>query len=238
MEIPILQFPYGLPATNTVTFLGIPAVGKKITVNGEEFIMGTHFRGQTITQLAESFAKATRGALNPALQGKFTPIRAAHGVSYGTVVALYSTIVGTAGNALTLTTDDSTNISVGGATFSGGTASGSGSISVSSLPGAAAPVSSSAYEASHILKASAGVLYAVSGYNSGPAQWIQIHNSATLPANGVAPVLTFYVPTTSNFSRDFPVALTLSAGIVVCNSTTGPTKTIGAADVFFDAQVG
>lgn len=99
-------------------------------------------------------------------------------------------------------------------------------------------VSSAAYEASKILKASAGKLISVSGYNSGATQFIQLFNSATLPANGVAPAKVIAVPTGSNFSIDVPLTgIPFTAGIVICNSSTGPTKTIGAADCYFTAVI-
>src|SRR6185503_16742647 len=86
-----------------------------------------------------------------------------------------------------------------------------------------------AYEASNIIKAAAGRAYVIEGYNSGPAQWIQIHNVTTLVANGAVPVLIKKVPTDSNFEFDLGVyGRYFSTGIMVCNSTTGPTKTIGA----------
>jgi hypothetical protein len=99
-------------------------------------------------------------------------------------------------------------------------------------------VNSAAYEASHILKASAGKLIGLFGYNSGPAQFYQLHDSATLPADAAVPALTFTVPTLSNFSLDLPpTGLDFIHGIVVCNSSTGPTKTIGSGDSFFTAEV-
>ncbi len=95
---------------------------------------------------------------------------------------------------------------------------------------------STAYEASRIVKASPGTLISISGYNSGPAQFIQLHDSATLPANGSAPVKIIAVPSQSNFSIDVPLTgIPFAAGIVVCNSSTGPTKTIGSADIYFTA---
>lgn len=99
-------------------------------------------------------------------------------------------------------------------------------------------VSSTAYEASRVLKASGGTAIAVWGYNSGPAQFIQVHNTTSVPANGAVPVAIFAVAATSNFSLTVPMTgLPLSTGITVCNSTTGPTKTIGATDCWFNAVV-
>lgn len=95
-----------------------------------------------------------------------------------------------------------------------------------------------AYAASLIIKASAGTVYSITGYNSKTsAQFIQLHDSATLPADAAVPKVIFYVPAQSNFAFDLtPYGRSFAAGIVVCNSSTGPTKTIGSADCWFDVQ--
>ena len=98
--------------------------------------------------------------------------------------------------------------------------------------------SGSAYVASLVVKASAGVLYGLTGYNSRTsAQFIQVHSASALPADGVAPVVTFTVPASSNFSLDYGrFGRYCTPGIVISNSSTGPTKTIGSADIFVDVQ--
>lgn len=97
-------------------------------------------------------------------------------------------------------------------------------------------VTSGSYKKSLIVKASAGRLFLLTGYNSNAAaQFIQVHNTATVPADTAVPVYTFIVPQ-GNFSLDLTaVGDYFSTGITVCNSSTGPTKTIGADDCWFVA---
>ena len=98
---------------------------------------------------------------------------------------------------------------------------------------------SAVYEASRVAKALPGVMYGLNGYNSNAvAQFIQIHDASNLPANGAVPIAFFSTPGSSNFSIDFgSFGIPCFVGIVVCNSTTGPTKTIGAADCFYTVQM-
>lgn len=102
---------------------------------------------------------------------------------------------------------------------------------------AAAPnnSNSAAYEASRVAKATGGQLYSVIGYNSkASAQFIQIHDSATLPADNAVPLVVITAAASSNFTIDFGMrGMQLTNGIVVCNSSTGPAKTVGSADCWF-----
>lgn len=95
---------------------------------------------------------------------------------------------------------------------------------------------SSAYEASRVIKASAGTLFSLTGYNSGPAQFLQIFNSASVPANSTAPDLLVAVPAQSTFAFEWRSGLVFSTGISISNSSTGPTKTIGSNDCYFTAS--
>lgn len=125
-----------------------------------------------------------------------------------------------------------------GAIAVGDTASGNQISSPSSSAWAAPQNSdSSGYVASQIIKAGPGNLYSISGYNSGAAGFIQLFDSATLPADGVVPTVIIAVGGTSNFFMDYGVyGKRFLTGITACLSTTGPTKTISTALVSINGR--
>lgn len=99
-------------------------------------------------------------------------------------------------------------------------------------------ISTTALATSLVIKASAGRLFGLSGQNdSGSDQYIQLHDAASLPADASVPKVVFKVKAGEPFSIDYGNrGRAFSTGIVVCNSSTLATKTIGAANCWFDAQ--
>ena len=88
-----------------------------------------------------------------------------------------------------------------------------------------------------IVKRGPGKLYGFQGVNTGAAQFILVLDALGVPAEGFIPCFPIYAKATDNFSAFFgDTGRTFQTGIVLCNSATAPTKTIGAADCFFDAQ--
>lgn len=100
------------------------------------------------------------------------------------------------------------------------------------------PYFSAALEASRIVKASPGNLFGfVFGNSNAALRYVQFFNSTTLPADGAVPALSFPVQGNSPFSFDTgKFANFFTVGMVICNSTTQFTKTIGAADSTFYVQ--
>jgi hypothetical protein len=98
---------------------------------------------------------------------------------------------------------------------------------------------SSALEASKIVSAVPCKLFVISGFSTlASDQYIHIFNSATLPANGTKPDIVLYASAGSTFGYTSPALYGryFSTGLVICNSTTLATKTLGAANVSFDIQ--
>lgn len=96
---------------------------------------------------------------------------------------------------------------------------------------------SAALEASHVIKVSPGYLNYLTVYNdSASGQYIMLFDSTTLPANGAIPIFRFYLASKATGSLPLGDGLAFSQGIVVCNSSTGSTKTIGSADCDFMAS--
>lgn len=93
--------------------------------------------------------------------------------------------------------------------------------------------------ASLVASSSSAYLCGLTVYNSSAStQFIQVHDAASLPSDTAVPEVSFEVPATSSRALDYGVnPRKFFTGIVVCNSSTQPTKTIGSADCWFDVQM-
>lgn len=95
-----------------------------------------------------------------------------------------------------------------------------------------------AYESVRQVKSGAGMLFGFHAYSSNAgAQFIQLFDqSGGTPATSNL-VATWRVAATAQIdvSYIFPGRF-MHQGIILANSTTGPTYTAGAADTWFDAQ--
>jgi hypothetical protein len=98
-------------------------------------------------------------------------------------------------------------------------------------------IHSQAYAASIRANTGAGILVGFTVYNSNAAaQFIQLFDEQSLPGDGAIPACVFTVAGASQLPVEWINGRSYLRGIVLCNSSTGPTKTIGAADCFFDVQ--
>jgi hypothetical protein len=96
---------------------------------------------------------------------------------------------------------------------------------------------SSAYEKARKAASGPCKLFGLQGYNSGAAQFVLVIDDEDTPADGAVPVIIIPAAATDSFSAYFGTAgRWFSRGIIVANSSTGPTLTIGAADCWFDVQ--
>lgn len=97
--------------------------------------------------------------------------------------------------------------------------------------------SSPALGSSLVVAAGRRRLFGFQGFNSGAAQFVLLFDDDAVSANGELARLVVSVAAASNFSVYFgSTGRWHERGIVLCNSTTEPTLTIGAADCFFDVQ--
>lgn len=95
---------------------------------------------------------------------------------------------------------------------------------------------SDAAENAALVRNADGVLLSLSGFsNLGSAQYIMVFDSNTQPGNGAVPKRIKKVAATDTFEVDFGRGVRVENGIWVCNSTTAPTLTLGAADCLFHA---
>jgi hypothetical protein len=77
--------------------------------------------------------------------------------------------------------------------------------------------------------------YDIVGFNTKTSdQYIHVYDAAALPANGAVPLVSIVAPAGYQFAISWTMGRLFANGIVVCNSSTATTKTIGSADCLFD----
>lgn len=95
--------------------------------------------------------------------------------------------------------------------------------------------SSGGYTSGFVAATEPGKLISLQGY-SNRDQFIQVFDLTSVPANGSRPVLVKQA--SGNFQFEFPIAgFQFLSGVIVANSTTSPTLTIGVADTFYTAVI-
>jgi hypothetical protein len=89
-----------------------------------------------------------------------------------------------------------------------------------------------------IVKTGISKLFGFSVYSSNvAAQFILMFDANGVPAESTVPIMAFPVAATASVGTYYGTAgRSFDHGIVLCNSTTATSKTIGAADCFFDVQ--
>ena len=98
------------------------------------------------------------------------------------------------------------------------------------------PLDSAGLVASLVVKTVSGRLFRLFVTNNNAAtRYIQIFDATALPADGAVPNLVAIIPAATTNILDLGIyGRPFANGIVVCNSTTLATKTIGSADSWFD----
>ncbi len=109
---------------------------------------------------------------------------------------------------------------------------------VTAAPAAIAALPSSAAEASHVFKASAGSLYSLTVTPGIVSGYLLVFDAASVPADGaVSPKYCFTVPSSASYPVAWLAPVAMATGISVAFSTTGCTTKTTSPLVFFTAQV-
>lgn len=96
---------------------------------------------------------------------------------------------------------------------------------------------SSVAESSHIVSTRRCILFGFTASSTLAAiQWIHLFDQQTLPANGAVPALSFEVQSTNGASAQWFPGRFFRSGIVIANSTTQNSLTLGAANCLFDVN--
>ena len=81
-------------------------------------------------------------------------------------------------------------------------------------------------------------VYGITVYNSSASsQYILLFDASSLPVDTAVPRMAFPIAGTSNLGLYYgEMGRLFQRGLVLCNSSTDTTKTIGSANCFFDVE--
>lgn len=97
--------------------------------------------------------------------------------------------------------------------------------------------SSARLQASAVVKTGPGILYGLTVTNTSvAAQYLLVFDANTVPADGAIPLFAKSIPANDAVGFSWLPGRTFLVGIVVCNSSTNTSKTVGSANCFFDCQ--
>jgi len=98
--------------------------------------------------------------------------------------------------------------------------------------------SSNALASSQVGFAGQGRLYGFSVSSTrASGQFVQLFDASAVPANGAIPILSLNIATGTSIAVDFgSEGRWMRIGVVVANSTTQGSLTLGSADCLFDVQ--
>lgn len=171
--------PFGQPAFGTIQFKTVPASGVTVTIDGTVFTYGTDFSGATTpVRAAQGLTAAIRSSVEYSyINATKQPIRTFTAVYYNDTVFVFATAPGTAGNAITLATSDTSSVSLSGAVLSGGTNSPAGAIVVTPTPAAGALTDGSGTltaggTSQQVFAANTSRKYLLVQNNSAEAMWV------------------------------------------------------------------
>lgn len=96
---------------------------------------------------------------------------------------------------------------------------------------------SRALASSAVVKTGPGYLYGMTVTNtSASSQYLLLFDATAVPADGAIPILAKSLAANDATGFAWLPARTFLTGLVVCNSSTNTSKTIGSANCFFDVQ--
>lgn len=96
---------------------------------------------------------------------------------------------------------------------------------------------SPALAASRVVKTGPGILYGFTiSSTKATAQFVQVFDAAVVPADGAVPLISKSLPAQDAVGFSWLPGRTFNVGIIICNSTSQASKTLGSADCIIDAQ--